>query len=337
MNTNNDFESLKKIYKNQLSDFKLNKKYNKKNLRRYYRLPKAFQMQITESSKKKSYDEGAESYWEGILKKIIDANPELSKECISSQIVQIESDKPTSRVSKTLSRPIIFVDTGTMKFLWVMNKSVLYGHESGKYTKNYMICITLLMYASWLYPPNRATTKIQEFITPDTPPHPSKDLFRSLFELTYIQEMFLIAHEVAHLELGHIDGRHSNIEIREEALAFASGQTLQNEIASDELAAKLCLNAISHDEASTRIVLSDIFLLFRYFMWLELVTNPKRHKESLWAARQSQFRNTIRNLYHWGPPIFIAEQIDWLEMNMEIGAMTAVTAYETACEEQRGV
>lgn len=337
-------EQLIKIYRETLSDIQWEGKTKPERIDQYKHVwpdEAEFIANLEEKPSAELVPTFTEHWLTKLKKHLLERNLDLSAESKRALIVPIESSEQYTGGRKLDdSTPLILIDSGLMKFIWVMNKAYIYGTDEGEFSKNYLTCMTLLFYALYLKKPETLKEELAEskFVTPPTPPHSDKSLVTILTAETMIHETFVLAHEIAHIELGHLtevqgDRRsafppHAVSPLTTEFVSDVT--TIESELAADNLAVELCMRAFGGDDKDiAQAVLTSIYQVSRYFLWLELVLQPSNDKQDLpWAARHFQLRQKIREMYKWGKPIFIVEHLDWLEDNMESGAFRAVALYE---------
>ena len=129
-------------------------------------------------------------------------------------------------------------------------------------------------------------------VWPQTPPHDSVKAIELLATITSRQEMFIIAHEIAHLELGHLDGVKSSYKFGNVASEFLKDDfplfdNTEDEIVADRLALQLCLSTLPADSA--KAVVQYLCIMLRYFLWFGTLVRKNIPEESSWAYRYYEF------------------------------------------------
>jgi len=352
-----DADELIRIYRESLSDIRWEGPTNPERIKQYKHVWPSEEEFIKDVEHRPTgvlMEEFTDQWLTRIKDYVVSRNPGLSEESGKAILVPINSFAQFTGTRMLHGGvPLILVDSGLMKFIWVMNKALVYGQDSGEFSRNHLTCMTLLMYAIYLRPPERLKREIPDlsFSTPPTPPHSDKSTLISLTFETWLHELFVIAHEIAHIELGHLTkgaggarGSFTPLPVSPLASVFVKDvSSVEEELAADDLALDLCIEAVLKGEhsAGTRDIvqriLTSIYQASRYFLWLEMVLKADAGEAELpWAARHFQLRSKIDSVYKWGSPTFIADHLDWLEENMEPGAFRAAELYnDLLTEEER--
>lgn len=173
---------------------------------------------------------------------------------------------------------------------------------------------------------------------PQTPPHADHQLSRALLGLTIEHEAFILAHEMAHLQLGHLQ-RRGKRDPQLDDLHPTVAVWLKNGVSDDVLrefdadgrALQWCVKLFGGKSAyDTEGILMMIFQLSRYLMWLEMAlregSKASPDEDFLWAARHFRLR---RSISAYGPPMALAAiaHSEWLEENWEPGANAGIAMY----------
>lgn len=269
-----------------------------------------------------------------------------------AEIAVVDSIDRTTAARTTLEgAPFIVVEVNLLGFILAMNLTYVYAFSS-KRPQAKRTSQVLLNYVTKLRPPYNSGSENYPL-----PPFPRfKD---SRFEIalgveTQIHCTFLLAHELAHIELGHLAGnRRSSQFVRD------SGMPLLNWIASygqdipleanleaeaDDLALDLCARVIGSaltTEAEIDYMYLSLYRLSRYFLWLDMVLpkEPEIRSEIqgssipnlAWVARHNTLRTSVSRRISAG---LVPDELEWLEMHMESGMIHAGLTYRRLCLNQ---
>jgi hypothetical protein len=147
---------------------------------------------------------------------------------------------------------------------------------------------------------------------------------------------------LAHIELGHLDSTTkrnlSELDLHSTVASwYLNGYpyTVLNEFDADARALRLCVNTYGrNDRYHTEGCLMMIFRLFRYMVWLQMTLRQafNSEEEFLFGARVSRVRQEI---YTYGPHMHEAtvNYLEWLETNMEPGALDGMELYKNILKE----
>ncbi|MDP9343473.1 MAG: hypothetical protein M3Q23_15555 [Actinomycetota bacterium] len=275
-----------------------------------------------------------EEMFNALRRFIVEGNANLSALSREAPLVFINSwDRHTGARQLSGTAPVILVDANLTTFIWSMNKAWLYGSFKG--TSAYLTQLTLLRHALMLrrLPFDEAGMLVETALREARPPHPSPEAIAALLGETWLHEMFVLAHEMAHIELGHLEedaAAVAPILMSEVVRSLVSSRSAGFELAADELALRLLLNAFGPDRReSMETVMIGVFLITRYFVWLELVVGSPddNGRDQIWLPRHLHLREVFRSLYEWGSLGFISELLEELEQEMEPGAFTAAARF----------
>lgn len=280
-----------------------------------------------------------DQYFSQIRDRIAHANPEYAETWNSVQIITVNTQEERTSVHSSYDTDVIVVDSLMMLFLWTMNKAHLYGKRLAGGEQLKLICELLLHFGTLRHFGSEGPI----WPRPKTPPHESIAEFQSLFILTNTQELFMVAHEMAHLVCDKQPDITADFICRGEyetpyTMMFERDSKIDDELLADELSVELVLKTFSRTPAVEQVVLSSIFLLIRYRLWLALASkSPESDYEfRLWFARNSLFRSKASSCYSDGAAIFLIELLEELEQTLEPAAMQAEKVFKLIIESQRG-
>ncbi|MCZ8095791.1 MAG: hypothetical protein O9331_20155 [Acidovorax sp.] len=274
------------------------------------------------------------------LKRIIKANPGLAG-LVSG--VTVQGIDTVSEATKTIKMPngqsLILLDSHTMLFLWMMNKSFIYGQSRLSEEDNENLYFEIFLHFATL---RHAKAAGGVYPRPKTPKHVDELEMGMLYLFTDIQETFLLCHELAHAFIG------SNPRLPDTLISttdfplshkslFPSNTGIDLELLADELALEWTLNTGKIDmPESVEVICTAVFLLIRYFMWLRIVhTEAEQDTEfQLWLARNNLLRAKFWHVYHWAPPTFIVDLFEHLESVMEPASLKAGVVFRKLALEQ---
>jgi hypothetical protein len=167
-------------------------------------------------------------------------------------------------------------------------------------------------------------------------------LYYQLIGLTTEHESFILAHEMAHIELRHL-GSAAKRELNKLDLHptvsswYLNGFpfTALQEFDADARALRICVNTYGYNDSyHIEGCLMMIFRLFRYMVWLEMTIRQavESKNEFLFGARVSRIRQEIES---YSPHMHsaVVNYLEWLEMNMESGALDGMELYKQILEE----
>jgi hypothetical protein len=276
-----------------------------------------------------------------MIDKIFQKNPEIESYRYKLDFRNIYSNIEKSKcLSFDEKFHLITFDSHTKKFLWMMNKSFLYGGMYLDQTANLDLFRDLFIYFGFTELLNG-----QSLVeTPKTPPHRDNKGATMLATWTEMQEIFLLSHEIAHVVINSGEGANGKgfEAMRAEAILLTSAlggdsfeglnsEAIENEIAADNFAFELTLNVFGKEsKEGVELVCSAVFSMIRYFLWLRIVTiDPEEDYEyKLWLTRSNFFRNKFREAYHWEAPNFINMMLEAMEARMEPAVFPAKLTIE---------
>lgn len=287
-------------------------------------------------------------YFSWIREGLVSRNPHISDLAANAPIVVLDSfDERTRTRSYHENEPIITLDSGILLFIWLMNKACIYGDDGGEFSANRLACFALLLYASQIDRTGslKSRGRRQRRIDATTagwsfPPHLDPTDAASLVAQTVVHEAFALSHEMAHIELGHVNGVQphdppirSPIYCDDIVRQFSASDAARLEMEADNFAVDACVNAYGgHSREKVAATLTLIFRLSRYYVWLEWVLTEgdasTAHTQNDQAARHFQLRNKFRHVVNSGTLSFIHEELEWLERRMELGAIAAADVYK---------
>ncbi|MGI1900354.1 hypothetical protein [Vibrio campbellii] len=260
------------------------------------------------------------------VKKLFSGNEWLQE--IESDFVfenVVTSKESTKSVNIGGKKNLIVLDTHTRKFLWMMNKSTIYGAQELSVEENILLYSKLFLHFSLVI----LTDNKVNYPQPKTPNHTTQHGITSLALYTEIQEIFLLAHEVAHvlIDSNEYQDKFDIISSSKKRIllnaSLSEESKLNEEILADEIAFEMTLNVYGRDNPDVvQLVCSAIFVMIRYFLWLRVAY--KREDEdfefNLWLSRNSFLRDKIDQVYHWGSPMFVISILESMEERMEPSA-----------------
>jgi hypothetical protein len=239
----------------------------------------------------------------------------------------------TKTVNYDTNKSLVVFDTHVMKFLWVMNKALIYGANYLTVEENKKLFTEIFLYfASYI-----AFDEKYIFPRPVTPKYKDVSTYKVLHIYTKVQEIFLLSHEIAHNLIK--DNSYCKIVNVIASHEYLLSHTISNdiyhiieeEILADEIAFEMTLNAFNKDESEdVEIVCSAVFALMMYFLWLRIsYKNYKDDEITLWLHRNNFLKTRIYAVYIWGNPIFIDNIIELMKVRMEPAAMAVSSAIES--------
>lgn len=292
------------------------------------------------------YPNGLANWLESLRKMLLEANPEISRDIANIPIIELKSfERRTAAKSFGGEAPCIFVDTGLLNFVWRMNKAMSVDEEHpSKYTRRALVAFAIARHAVNLQPPVWLEQQkgIKDLFPVPTITSESDSVRPYLVGLTMEHESFVLAHEIAHVELGHLKSvtpRDVNELDKHGTVSswFPEGftPTSLQEFDADARALQICVNAFGKNSAyDLEGCLMMIFQFFRYLLWLEIALREGKRsdKEFLMAARTSRLRQEIAK-YGEGMAFATMKHLDWLEETMEPGALDGVELYKRVMEQ----
>ncbi|WP_156383804.1 hypothetical protein [Methylobacterium sp. Leaf456] len=280
------------------------------------------------------------SGWLGKLRQmLVDANPTLSNASRQAPIIIVESyDRYTSVKKFTTDEAYIFVDNGLILFLWQMNKAYLSIEPSGVHSTHALATATLAHHAVQLKPPawaeaRRNTQRL--FPPPPYRPPQNRDSFDLLLGLTIHHELFVMAHEIAHIELGHLDPNwkpSAKIELPLTASTFLENGLDLNaikEFEADELALDLVVKFLGQGlDYNIEATIVYLFQFSRYLLYLEMVLRECNDigGSFVWAARHFYLRDRMSK-YDKNIGSAIVNHSEFLEEKLEPAMYEATELY----------
>lgn len=210
-----------------------------------------------------------------------------------------------------------------MKFLWNMNKAYIYS-EMGSNEQRRLFFNILLHFVSIL-----KYKEIGIYDKLETPSHTSRESFALLSTVIQIQELFILAHEMAHIVIEKNSFSKSETKFYSSYLLTRNDEFLKSEytdveLLADEIAFNTVLNIMGSNEKDlVELVSTSIFLMIRYFLWFRVSLNIQENDLEFisWLSRNNFFRKKINEVYYWNEPIFIVDVLDNLEMTLESAAL----------------
>lgn len=295
--------------------------------------------EVTGKFNSKNWREIGNKYFSGLRDRITLANPQYASAWNQAEIVTINTQEEKTSVHSRGDSDVIVVDSLMMTFLWTMNKAHVYGKRlaGGEQLK---LIVELLLHFGTL---RHFGIKGPVWPRPKTPLHESQAEFSSLFCLTNTQELFMVAHEMAHLVCDNKSNLQADLICQGQypatyMMMFEQDPRIADELMADELAVDLVLNAFPRTRAVEEIVLSAIFLLIRYRLWLAIACKKTEtnYEFILWFARNSLFRAKANRSYKGGAAVFLIDLLEELEQTLEPGALKAAEAFELILEQTKG-
>jgi len=265
------------------------------------------------------------------VKKIFQGNPWLEEIRDDFIFSNVYSDKESTKsIPIGDGKSLIVLDSHIQKYLWMMNKSHIYGGFNLSSEENIQLYAEIFLHFSSIIISNSK----KAFPKPKTPSHKTKEEFYTLALHTEIQEIFLICHEIGHALIKtqkHEDRIDTVSQVRsrfiEESLNLsASSELVDEEIMADEIAFEMTLNVYGRDKQEiVEVISTAIFLVIRYFLWLRVVykTSEEDFELGMWLSRNSFIREKVRHVYHWNSPDFLIMLLEYLEERMEPAALIA--------------
>jgi len=265
------------------------------------------------------------------VEKVFKGNPWLEEFRDDFVFSNVYSNKESTKsIPIGGSKSLIVLDSHIQKYLWMMNKSHLYGgfHMTGE--DNIQLYAEIFLHFSSIIISNSK----KAFPKPKTPSHKTKNEFYLLALHTEIQEVFLICHEIGHAlikskkyqdKLDIISSSRSR-HIEEALDLSSSSELVDEEIMADEIAFEMTLNVYGREKLEVvEMISTAVFLLIRYFLWLRMVykTSEEDFEFGMWLSRNSFIREKINKVYHWDSPDFLIMLLEYLEERMEPAALIA--------------
>lgn len=301
--------------------------------------PKALE-EVKEKIGELSRGHAFDSIMSGRLNRIIEANPELAGLVSGVTVRGIDTNSEATRTIKMPNgQSLILLDSHTMLFLWMMNKSFIYGQSRLSEEDNWKLYFEIFLHFATL---RHAEATGGVYPRPKTPKHVDESEMGMLYLFTEIQETFLLCHELAHVFVGTNprlpDTLISTTDLPLSHKSFFPANTgIDQELLADELALEWTLNTGNIDiPESVEVVCTAVFLMIRYFMWLRIVhTEAEQDTEfQLWLARNNLLRAKFRHVYHWASPAFIVDLFEHLESVMEPASLKAGEVFRKLALEQ---
>lgn len=270
-----------------------------------------------------------DDYFYNMIDAIARANPDYSEAWRDIKAVSISAHEEKTAAYTSDSSSVIIIGSHTMLFLWTMNKAQMYGKRLERSEQLKLIAELFLHFGSL----RQFGPKGLIWPRPITPPHKSAEEFHALVLLTYIQELFLVAHEMAHLAIArglYITQKytsHGNYRVHYQQFRNYD-KKLDEELLADEIGIDLVLGCFPKDRMIIEIVLSAIFLLIRYYLWLNVaLMNGESYEFCLCFARNSLFREKSDSICSDGNGAdFIIVLLEELEQTLEPAALNASEA-----------
>lgn len=261
------------------------------------------------------------------IDELLEANDMIG---LKSQIdlVPVESYFHSSIAYKMGRKSVVIIDIISMQFIWMMNKTLIYSQD--ELSKRILFTEIFLHFGTLL----KSDRLKGAYRKPKTPPHLNEQLFNILTTATEIQEKFLLSHEIAHLLLTEENINEFKTRYSSFTFEYTKGKAPQNidiELAADHMALKMVLNDLTRKYP---IEITDfscvyIFLLIRYFMWLQIASSMDDSEEKnelflIWSERNTQLRKIFREeIQRESLNLAILELFDDLESTMEPAAIAA--------------
>lgn len=262
-----------------------------------------------------------------LYRQIVDSNRGLLGNHDMSSMILVDSDGTNTGVRKS-EDSVIVVDSIYLKFLWMMNVSKACSMIVGGELSTSIISKSLLYNHA-----KKFDVSLDDFKFSD-PFGTIDEILNSLDQLEkkrirmlaisdqIIQVVFIIAHEIAHLELGHLDK--------------PATSSLEKEESADRLALELSLNtfAVLHEDECRPQFFNAIFTFFRYSLWASVMDGLSSHGhsnglEENWIVRNSTYRKVVESEYLLeSERLLFVELLDWIEANMEPGWYVAMTTVQ---------
>lgn len=272
-------------------------------------------------------------------KKLVDANRKLKRFESFIEVEYVNTHVEATREYNIQGKSIIFIDSSSMLFLWMMNKANIYRSYLTK-RQSRKLHIEIFLYFTTLY-----QRSVYPFVypRPKTPPHQKLELYQLLVHATEVQELFMLAHEIAHVMINNdvrLQEKLKNFSMNDFLLSsseslFENNESFKTELYADSLAFDMVLNVYDlerNNKENTRFVSTFIFLFIRYIMWQRLVALEEINDSefTLWFLRNSSIRRKINKVYEkWGPPTFLLDLFDeYLEVLLEPAALDAKEVLE---------
>jgi len=271
-----------------------------------------------------------------IKKAILTAGGFTSPAIQNAEIVAVDFFEPSTCVRASQHGPaVIGIDLELVRFIGLMNEA-LTNDSSDSQSQNLRVANVLVFYAVTTKPPG---PKWCHAFAPPKPPEPfSEHSLIAVASQTILHTAFVIAHELAHLALGHVTEPRVPCEpaAPSEGLAFVLSwgcarevrEELQAEAEADAMAIRICLAAFhAEDKEQCQQLLTSVFQLSRYFLWLDAIVS--RREEQLAAARHYALRDTLKSYYRRvQDPAFLVLHSVWLEEHAEVGWVAAAKHYK---------
>jgi len=278
-----------------------------------------------------------DTYFATIADRIAAANPDHADVWTNLTTLAVNSDEEKTSVHASDNENVILVDSQMMLFLWTMNKSHLYGQRLNRGDQLKLICELLLHFATLRYLRDHNLV----WPRPKTPPHESAEDLQTLYLFTNMQELFMVAHEMAHLVCDQKSEVTSAFICRGEyptpyTMLFERDANIDQELYADELAVDLVLNTFPRVAEVQQVVLSAIFLLIRYRLWLGVTASDGDFEFRMWFARNSLFRAKASSCYCDGAAVFLIDLLKELEQTLEPAAKHAAKAFAMIVEKSKG-
>ncbi|MGJ8758866.1 hypothetical protein ACSFV5_17085 [Acinetobacter sp. HC8-3S] len=265
------------------------------------------------------------------IEKVFKGNPWLNEIRDDFVFSNVYSDKESTKsIPIGNGKSLIVLDSHIQKFLWMMNKSHLYGGSNLTGEENIQLYVEIFLHFSSIIISNSK----KAFPKPKTPSHNTKEEFYILALYTEIQEIYLICHEIGHALIREkkYEDRFDTVSPKrsrhiEEFLNLSDSlELIDEEIMADEIAFEMTLNVYGRNNPEVvELISTAIFLVIRYFIWLRVVykTSEEDFEFGMWLSRNSFIRQKVGTVYHWSSPEFIIMLIDYLEDRMEPAALIA--------------